>query len=199
MLKYSKRALTRKQRLVPNFIIIGAVRAGTTSLYAYLISHPNVLESARKKEPKISLIIVGGGPHKKSLLDLIKKLKLEENVKFKGYVSSEEKLRLISESNALVFPSLFEGFGLVILEAFSQKKPALVSKMPPMSDIVSHEKNGYLLDPHDEVEWANAMIQLIENPEKSLTLGAEGRNLLEKSYSTDEMYEKILKMYDDVI
>jgi len=157
------------------------------------------IDIARKKEPKISLIIVGGGPHKKSLLDLIKKLKLEENVKFKGYVSSEEKMSLISESNALVFPSLFEGFGLVILEAFSQKKPALVSKMPPMSDIVSHEKNGYLLDPHDEVEWANAMIQLIENPEKSITLGTEGRNLLEKSYSTDEMYEKILKMYDDVI
>jgi len=49
ILKYSKRALTRKERLVPSFIIIGAARAGTTSLYAYLNSHPNVLPAARKE------------------------------------------------------------------------------------------------------------------------------------------------------
>ncbi len=49
MLKYSKRVLARKERLVPSFIIIGGARAGTTSLYAYLISHPNVLPATRKE------------------------------------------------------------------------------------------------------------------------------------------------------
>jgi len=49
ILKYSKRALNRKERLVPSFIIIGAARAGTTSLYAYLNSHPNVLPAAKKE------------------------------------------------------------------------------------------------------------------------------------------------------
>jgi len=49
VLKYSKRVLARKERLVPSFIIIGGARAGTTSLYAYLISHPNVLPAARKE------------------------------------------------------------------------------------------------------------------------------------------------------
>ncbi len=49
ILKYSKRSLTRKERLVPSFIIIGAARAGTTSLYAYLISHPNVMPAVKKE------------------------------------------------------------------------------------------------------------------------------------------------------
>lgn len=49
MLKYSSRALTRKERILPSFIIIGAARAGTTSLYAYLISHPNVLPAVKKE------------------------------------------------------------------------------------------------------------------------------------------------------
>jgi len=149
--------------------------------------------------PKIKLVIVGNGPHKKSLSDLVTKLNLEEYVEFKGYVNTEKKFQLIAESNALVFPSLFEGFGLVILEAFSQKRTVLVSKIPPMSDIVSHEKNGYLLDPHDETEWAKTLIQLITNPEKSLTLGTEGHNLLKRSFSPDVMYEKILKMYNKVL
>jgi len=49
MLKYSKRVLDRKKRFLPSFIIIGAGRAGTTSLYAYLISHPNVLPGVKKE------------------------------------------------------------------------------------------------------------------------------------------------------
>ncbi len=157
------------------------------------------IEIVRKTYPKIKFIIVGNGPHKKSLSDLVTELNLNEHVKFRGYVSSNEKFRLIAESNALVFPSLFEGFGLVILEAFSQKRPVIVSKIRPMSDIVSHEKNGYLVNPHDEKEWAKIIIELITNPEKSLSLGMHGHNILKKRYSSDVMYEKILKMYNDVI
>ena len=152
----------------------------------------------KKTFPKIKLIIVGNGPHKIALSSLVDELNLNDNIVFKGYVSTEEKLRLIAESNTLVFPSLFEGFGLVILEAFSQKKPVIVSDLRPMSDIVSHEKNGFLLNPHDEKGWANTMIQLIKNPETSLTLGTEGHSLLKKMYSPDEMFKKILQMYDDI-
>ena len=152
----------------------------------------------KKTFPKIKLIIVGNGSHKIALSSLVDELNLNDNIVFKGYVSTEEKLRLIAESNALVFPSLFEGFGLVILEAFSQKRPVLVSDLRPMSDIVSHEKNGFLLNPHDEKEWANTMIQLIKNPETSHTLGIEGHSLLKKMYSPYEMFKKILQMYDDI-
>src|SRR5690348_2161335 len=100
---------------------------------------------AKKVEPKIKLIIAGDGPHRKTLEVLTKKLQLENNVEIRGYVSVDEKSRLIATSNALLFPSLCEGFGLVILEAFSQERPVLVSNIRPMSDIVTHEKNGYVL------------------------------------------------------
>jgi len=49
MIKYSKRALNKKERILPSFIIIGAARSGTTSLYAYLLTHPNVLPAAKKE------------------------------------------------------------------------------------------------------------------------------------------------------
>ena len=54
--------------------------------------------------PEIKLIIVGDGPFKNKLQDLVKKLNINSNVKFTGYVSNEEKSKLISESNALVLP-----------------------------------------------------------------------------------------------
>jgi len=104
------------------------------------------------------LVVIGGGPHRKPLEDLTKNLGLESNVEFVGYVNAEEKMKIIASSTAMVFPSLCEGFGLVILEAFSQHKPVLVSNIKPMSDIVSHGRTGYVLDPHDENIWAQCFV-----------------------------------------
>jgi len=154
---------------------------------------------AKKIEPKIKLIIVGGGPHRKTLEDLSKKLGLESHIEFKGYVSAAEKAKLITSSCALVFPSLCEGFGIVILEAFSQKKPVLVSNVRPMSDIVSNGENGYVLDPHDETKWALVLEELIENPDKGIKFGIHGNKILKQKYTLENLYEKIFKMYNDAL
>lgn len=150
---------------------------------------------AKKSEPGIKLVIVGGGPHKNNLEGFTKKLELESNIEFRGYVSVEEKTKLIASSNALVFPSLCEGFGLVILEAFSQYRPVLVSNVRPMSDIVSHEKNGYVLDPHDEKVWAEHLLRIIKNPQDALEMGKNGNHLLASSFSQESMYQKVIEMY----
>ncbi|WP_166286769.1 glycosyltransferase family 4 protein, partial [Candidatus Nitrosotalea sp. FS] len=157
------------------------------------------IEIAKKTEPNIKLVIVGNGPHRHSLEDLVKNLSLQQNIEFRGYVSSGEKSRIIAESNALVFPSLCEGFGLVILESFDQSRPVLVSNTRPMSDIVTHQKNGLVIDPHDENQWAAHMLDLIKNQQKSNEMGKNGNDTLTKSYSQDKMYQNLLRMYSDII
>ena len=154
---------------------------------------------AKKVEPKIKLIIAGDGPHRKTLEVLTKKLQLENNVEFRGYVSVDEKSRLIATSNALLFPSLCEGFGLVILEAFSQERPVLVSNIRPMSDIVTHEKNGYVLDPYDEHIWAEHLLKITRNPSEVHTMGKNGIKLLANSYDQESMYYKITSMYNEIL
>ncbi|MDE1727528.1 MAG: glycosyltransferase family 4 protein, partial [Thaumarchaeota archaeon] len=84
---------------------------------------------------------------------------------------AEEKLQLISSSVALAFPSLCEGFGLVILEAFQQKKPVLVSDIRPMSDIVSHRNTGFVLNPYSEETWAGHMLELAQNNQLASKMG----------------------------
>jgi len=153
----------------------------------------------KKTEPQIKLIIAGGGPHENVIRNLISKLNLDSNVELMGFVSAKEKFELLSQSNSLVFPSLCEGFGLVILEAFSQNKPVLASNMRPMSDIISNNETGYVLDPHDENEWAKRMLELIKNPEISSKMGSVGREILERDYNMQKMYDKIIKMYESVV
>jgi len=102
-------------------------------------------------------------------------------------------------SQAFIFPSLVEGFGLVILEAFACKKPVLVSNVRPSSDIVEDKITGFVVSPDDENKWAEAIEQIIKEPEKAHKMGNAGRNILEKKYNVQIMQNKILQMYREVI
>lgn len=156
------------------------------------------VDIARKTEPEIKLVIVGSGPHRKTLEEMARKRGLEKNIEFKGYVTAEEKSKTIAESSALVFPSLCEGFGLVILEAYEQKKPVLVSDVRPMSDIVSNGTTGFVLDPHDEKAWAQCILDIIKNPSSASTVGQNGYQKLMISYNQESMYQKVVRMYQEV-
>ena len=147
----------------------------------------------------VTLIIVGKGPYKEELEKLVVNLHLQENVIFKGHVSEEEKIQLLAKSQALIFPSLFEGFGLVILEAFLQKKPVLVSNVRPLIDIVEHEKTGLVISAEDENEWGKAIKSILSDKENASKMGNAGREVLEKKYNVENMQSKILEMFNDFI
>jgi len=157
------------------------------------------LQIVKKSFPKVSLVIIGAGPYRKNLEQLVKGLDLQENVVFKGHISENEKKELLAKSQALVFPSKFEGFGMVILEAFEYYKPVLVSRVRPQSDIVEDKKTGLVLAPDDELEWAEAIKDLFNKPEIAAKMGENGRMALEEKYNLEIMTENILQMYKDVI
>lgn len=153
----------------------------------------------RKTYPEIQLLVIGGGPHKENLKLIVDELDLHDNVKFMGYLSTEEKNELLASSNALVFPSLCEGFGLVILEAYANNKPVLVSDIRPLSDIVLNGKSGITIPPHDENEWAKAIVKLITDIDFSKKMGDAGRTLLNEQFDVKTMLKNILCMYDSVV
>jgi len=157
------------------------------------------IKLVKRSFPQIKLFIIGDGPHKENLQKLVAELNLKDNIEFTQLVSEEEKNKILAMSQALVFPSLFEGFGMVILEAFSQEKPALVSKVRPLSDIVEHKKTGLVIPPHDEKEWAKSMENILKDSEQSLKMGKAGRKALEEKYNLKNFQQGILDMYDDLL
>jgi len=196
--------------IIPNTIEINTIKKMEQDPYQFvyvgrLVFYKNLevvikaINLARKEYPKITLFIVGNGPHRKNLEGLVNQLNLQENVKFTGFVSKDEKLRLLSTSQALVFPSLCEGFGLVMLEAFEQSKPVLVSNIRPMSDIISHKVTGFVISPHNENEWSDMLIEIVKNPTMAKQMGDSGRKTLEEKYSIQKMQENILSMYSNCL
>jgi len=152
-----------------------------------------------KEFPDANLVIAGDGPHKSSLQELVKKLDINNSITFAGYVTPEQKKKLLCESNALLFPSVIEGFGLVMLESWQQNRPVITSDIPPMSDIIQHEKTGLVIDPHDGKKWAEKIIQLIKNPNISDEMGRNGNQVLKTKYNEELFYERLIKMYNDTL
>ena len=152
----------------------------------------------RQKFPKIKLLIIGDGPHKTKLVELVSLLNLHSNVIFLGYVSEIRKRQLISSSNALLFPSLYEGFGMVILEAFCCKRPAVVANVRPLSDIVSHKKTGFVVDAENPKSWAETLYWILENNDESNSIGIAGEKELYKKYSVSTILQNLNDMYSKV-
>ncbi|QUC64781.1 glycosyltransferase family 4 protein [Nitrosopumilus sp. K4] len=159
----------------------------------------NAFKIISKEFPDAKLVIAGDGPHKESLQKLSRGLKIDKNIVFRGHVNSDEKKVILAESNALLFPSLMEGFGLVMLESWQQKRPVLASDIPPMSDIIEHNKTGLIIDPNDEKKWAEQIIGLVKNPQISDEMGREGNKILKEKYNQQLFYENLIKMYNDVL
>lgn len=94
---------------------------------------------------------------------LLKKEGLYESVLFTGYLDQAQIAFVLRKCSAFVYPSLYEGFGLPILESMAFDKPTICSDIPPFHEIAG-EHNVYF-DPHSVTSIANAIEQVIYNDE----------------------------------
>ncbi|MEM3159488.1 MAG: glycosyltransferase family 4 protein [Nitrososphaera sp.] len=148
-----------------------------------------VLESI----PDATLIIAGDGPEKSSFTK--KAEKLGRHMIFRGNISEEEKVRLLSESAVLLNPSTIEGFGIVVLEGFACGRPVLVSNVEPLSDLVNDHVDGFVVSAKDSGEWASKIIDLMLDPEKAERMGRAGRQKVEAEYSLSAIARRLVQMY----
>jgi glycosyltransferase involved in cell wall biosynthesis len=95
------------------------------------------------------------------IFERVQRLELTERVIFPGYVADQDKPALLSGALAYVFPSLYEGFGLPVLEAMACGAPVLTSNCSSLPEVAGEA--ALLVDPHHTAEIADGMIQLISN------------------------------------
>ena len=117
--------------------------------------------------PEAKLIVIGEGPMHHEWQELVNRNDLSKNVLFLGHVSDQTKLELLTDCSALAFPSIEEGFGLVIIEAFAMSKPVLTSNVRPFDEIVDDNVDGFLLPPDDPAKWSEKIVYILTNSEVS--------------------------------
>jgi len=171
-----------------------------------LISHKNVdvilkaISEVKEKIPDIKCGIIGDGPEKSNLITLSKKLDLDNNVTFFGFIERDEDVySYMKASKIFVLPSLREGFPNTILEANSCGLPAIIVRHKNNASVavVKDRYNGFILNFSPE-EIAKKIIYLLQDENARDKLS---RNALEfaKMYDWDVIVDKIEGVYKEIL
>jgi glycosyltransferase involved in cell wall biosynthesis len=115
-----------------------------------------------------------------------------QSVGFPGWISDRQVGLYISGAIAMLFPSLEEGYGLPIVEAFSLGCPVMTSNRPPMSELAGQA--ALLVDPESKAEMIDACRLLAANSEERARLAAAGL-IRSGLYSADRMRANLIEVY----
>jgi len=135
--------------------------------------------AARLVRPEITLDICGQGDDRPRLEHVVESLGLAGAVRFRGFVSEEEKRTLLRRAWAVVFPSPKEGWGISNVEAAACGTPALASDSPGLRESVRHGVTGYLVPHGDWRGLADRMVALALDAELVERLGRAARQFAE--------------------
>jgi len=185
--------LSRYNLEVDNYVLfIG--RLSVLKGVQYLIK---AFQGIKKECANLKLVIVGTGDLEGYLRNLAHGIK---NIVFTGHVdSSKIKKILYDNCVAVVVPSLYEAFPMVVLEAMACSKPVIASDVGDVPLLIKHRKNGFLVKPKDAYTIRKFIEILYENPDLKKNMGLSNRRLIEKEFVVDKMVSKTLKVYTSLL
>jgi glycogen(starch) synthase len=154
---------------------------------------------ARKQNEDLTLVVCGTGPLRKSLEQTILNFELRDVVFLAGYVSRDELPSYYLASDICVFPSVYEPFGLVMLEAMSMRKPVISTTVGGVPEIVKSGVTGILVPPRDAHALGKAILDLASNPGFADNIAENGYQLVRRSFAVDHMVDETVRTYLDLI
>lgn len=144
-------------------------------------------------DDKTLLKVAGAGP----LDDL---LACKNNIEALGLQNSDEISHLMQQAAFLILPSeWYEGFPLVLVEAFAHGLPVLASNLGSMADIIKDGETGLLFTPGDADDLARKVKWLLNNPLKAQELGENARRTFLAKYTAEQNYAELMAIYEDAI
>lgn len=146
----------------------------------------------------VELVLVGKGELESELKQQVTRLNLSQ-VTFAGSVSSEQLRNWYNWCDCLCLPSIerTEAFGMVIIEAARQKKPALVTAVPGsgMAWVVQDNKTGWVVPPADTAALANILLKLSQQPELIEKAGEQAYSRFNKTFSINQVAVQVANLY----
>ena len=152
-------------------------------------------------------LIIGGGSLKPSRIErevraeirrISEALGIKNYVVQVGRIPNELLPAYYARSRVVVLPSRFDLFGMVAIEALACGRPVVVSKNAGVHKLIS-EEYGYVVDPSNEKELADKIIEVLDDPQKAENMGAKGRQYVEKNLTWGKLASKLKKIYEDLL
>ena len=151
----------------------------------------------RSEFPEARLLIAGDGPLRAQLESEATQAGLTGSVRFLGW--RDDVPQLLAACDLFLMPSLWEGFGLVLLEAMAQGLPVVASRVSAIPEIVVAGETGLLAPPRDVPALREALLTLLRDPPLARHMGLMGMERLETHFSEQRMLDATLALYHELL
>ncbi|MBE0609852.1 MAG: glycosyltransferase family 4 protein [Dehalococcoidia bacterium] len=176
----------------PYLLCLGTAEPGKRAVDAI-----RALPSVRESHPSVVLALAGNpGRLSKALASEAARLGVADAVKFPGYVPDDDLAALFTGAEALVFPSLFEGFGLPPLEAMACGTPVIAAQAPAMDDVLAGA--AIFVPLRDPGAIASAASELVGDPARRADVSKMSLQLA-ATYSWKRVAEETVAVYRELV
>jgi glycosyltransferase involved in cell wall biosynthesis len=161
--------------------------------------HPTLFRAVdrlRNEGRDVLLLLAGGDPFygfRKDLEQRVEALKLSDHVRFLGI--RDDVADLLAACDVFALPSLYEGLGLVYLEAMAAGRPVLATRSTAIPEVVEHGVTGELIEIGDDGALAAAWGRLAGDPARGRAMGEAGRRRVAQLFTLPRMIDEILTVY----
>lgn len=149
---------------------------------------------AQLKRPDLLLVLIGGkGWYYDEIFARVKALNLEDQVRFTGYVADEALPLWYNAATIFVFPSLYEGFGMPVLEAIACGTPVIAADTSSIPEVVGGAAR--LFDPHDIGTLAQHIQTMLDNPDEMDSMRLRGLDQAQQ-FSWANSAQQMITVYE---
>lgn len=174
-------------------VILTVARLVEGKGYPHLI---RLLPEILNKIPNIVWLVIGDGPKKKAIMDLVQKYSLQNIVRYLGEVPYQNLPLYYQSADLFVLlthkdEQSEEGWGTVFLEAGASGLPVVAGRVGGVEEVVANLQTGLLVDIYQDAGVISAVVELLHNEEYAKKMGAAGRERAQKEFNWDNQIRKL--------
>jgi len=152
-----------------------------------------------KEFPQTKFIIAGTGMMLEGLRKRAAELGVADRVNVAGFVTDADRDKLLKVADVGVFPSLYEPFGIVALEAMAAKCPVVVSTVGGLTEVVTQEATGVTIYPDSVESLAWGILRTLNDPDKAKVYAENAYRMVKEEYNWDRIAERTAGVYARVV
>jgi glycosyltransferase involved in cell wall biosynthesis len=176
---------------------------GTVSHIRPEKGHQYLVEAARlvlDKRPEVRFVVVGRETTKNDLLRLeeqAQRLGIRDRIIFTGF--RPDALQIMNTFDVFVLPSLWEAFGIVLLEAMNLGKPLVATNVDGIPEVIDDGVNGFMVPPRDPEKMAARILDLLNDDALRNRMGEQGRKKVRENFGIERMVKQVEQVYLSVL
>lgn len=166
-----------------------------------IIDYIEAIKLLSKRNQNFKAFIVGNESNltKEELQEIISSNKLDNYLEYLGPKYGEEKYKILTDTDILIFPTTNDIWGNVNLEAMQCSVPVIATNEGAIPEIIDDGITGFIVDKNSPEQIAEKIEYLINNPEKRIEMGKAGRKKFLEKYTIDKFEENMKNVFSDIL